>query len=102
MVQIRSFVAFVLVSMSCAAAASTPLDYADARHLVTRTGFGATHSEILRFVGMTREDAARTLLSETRTTAVTAAPVWASADTALLRYHGPMQSTSVDEKKMFR
>ena len=65
--------------------ASTPLDYDDARHLLNRTGFGATDAEIRRMIGMTREEAARTLLAATRTSAVTAPPAWTN-DAGPLRY----------------
>ena len=58
----------VIAAFSAAGArARPPLSYDDARHLLNRTGFGATDAEIRRFVGMTREDAARTLLAQTRT-----------------------------------
>ena len=58
----------VLIALSvCAFAAqagdASALTYDDARHLLNRTGFGATDAEIRRFTGMTRGEAARTLLA---------------------------------------
>ena len=82
------------------AVASAPLNYDDARHLLNRTGFGATDAEIRRMVGMTREEAARTLLAATRTTAVTAPPAWTN-DAGPLRY--PRGENASDmEKKQFQ
>src|SRR2546425_12241081 len=89
-----AFVAFPAV-------ASAPLDYDDARHLLNRTGFGATDAEIRRMVGMTREEAARTLLAAARTSAVTAAPVWTN-DAGTLRYPRRGEGASEMEKKQFQ
>jgi len=76
--------AFIAVAMSLSpvsipmASASTtnPLTYDDARHLLNRAGFGATDREIQRTVGMTREQAARNLLDNARTSPVTPPPAW--------------------------
>src|SRR5258707_15604335 len=83
-----------------AALAAGPLSYDDARHLLNRTGFGATDAEIRRFVGMTREDAARTLLSDTRTSALTPPPAW-TRDPGPLRYPRG-ENASEMEKKQFQ
>jgi uncharacterized protein (DUF1800 family) len=92
-----------LLSGACIAfpaVASAPLNYDDARHLLNRTGFGATNAEIRRMVGITREEAARTLLAATRTTAVTAPPAWTN-DAGPLRY--PRGENASDmEKKQFQ
>jgi uncharacterized protein (DUF1800 family) len=85
---------------SLPAIASAPLDYADARHLLNRTGFGATDTEIRHMVGMTREEAARTLLAGTRTSAVTAPPAWTN-DSGPLRYPRRGENASAAEKKQF-
>jgi uncharacterized protein (DUF1800 family) len=77
------------------------LSYDDARHLLNRTGFGATDAEIRRFTGLTREEAARTLLSETRTTAITPAPTW-TRDAGPLRYPKGGENASAEEKKQFQ
>jgi len=89
-----AFIAFPTV-------ASAPLNYDDARHLLNRTGFGATDGEIRRMVGMTREEAARMLLAATRTTAVTAPPAWTN-DAGPLRYPRRGENASDMEKKQFQ
>src|SRR2546430_11482379 len=101
--------AFIAVAMSLSpasipmASASTTdlLTYDDARHLLNRAGFGATDKEIQRTVGMTREQAARNLLDNVRTSPVTPPPAWI-AEAGALRYprRGEEEATDV-EKKMF-
>ena len=54
--------------------AAPSLDYAAARHLLTRTGFGATDAEIRGYTGLGREQAVARLLQGVRTTAVTPIP----------------------------
>ena len=54
--------------------AAPALAYDTARHLLTRTGFGATDAEIRAYVGLGREPAAARLLQGVRTTAVTPIP----------------------------
>ena len=80
------------------AIASAPLNYDDARHLLNRTGFGATDAEIRRMVGMTREEAARTLLAATRATAVTAPPAWTN-DAGPLRYPRGENASDMERKQ---
>ena len=70
---------------SADALASAPLSYDDARHLLNRAGFGVTASEIERYTGMSREQAARKLLDGTRTAALTPPPAW-TAESGALRY----------------
>ena len=77
------------------------LSYDDARHLLNRTGFGATEAEIQGFVGMTREEAARKLLADTRTVAVTSAPAW-THDPGPLRYPRRGENASDVERKQFQ
>jgi uncharacterized protein (DUF1800 family) len=83
------------------ASASAPLSYDDSRHLLNRTGFGATESEIRRFTGMSREDAVRKLLAETRTTAATSPPAW-TAEPGPLRYPRRGEGASEMERKQFQ
>src|SRR5271157_4107310 len=83
------------------AMASAPLSYDDARHLLNRTGFGATDAEIRRFTGMSREDAARKLLAATRTVAATPAPAW-TAEPGPLRYPRGGVDASDRDKKQFQ
>jgi uncharacterized protein (DUF1800 family) len=80
------------------AVASAPLDYDDARHLLNRTGFGASDAEIRRMVGMTREVAARTLLAATRATAVTTPPAWTN-DAGPLRYPRGENASDMERKQ---
>jgi len=82
-------------------AGAATLTYDDARHLLNRTGFGATDAEIRRFTGLSREDAARTLLADTRTTAVTPAPAWTN-QIGPLRYPRGGENATEAEKKQFQ
>jgi uncharacterized protein (DUF1800 family) len=93
---IVAFFGFAVVPASAAV-----LSYDDARHLVNRTGFGATDAEIRRFIGMTREEAARTLLAESRTTALTPPPAW-TREPGPLRYPRGGENASAEEKKRFQ
>ncbi len=77
------------------------LDYDDARHLVSRTGFGTTQADIERFVGMTPEQAARALLASARTAALTPPPPTLVA-TASLAYPRQGPGAAEAERKMFR
>ena len=81
-------------------ASGAALGYDDARHLLNRTGFGATEPEIERFSRMTREEAARKLLADVRTTAVTPPPSWVGSLEAL-RYPRVGDKASDGEKRMF-
>lgn len=63
---------------SVGAFAAPTLDYEAARHLLTRTGFGATDAEIRAVVGLGREQAVARLLQGVRTAPVT--PIPASLD----------------------
>src|SRR5271170_591161 len=83
------------------AMAAAPLSYDDARHLLNRTGFGATDAEIRRFAGMSREDAARKLLATTRTVAFTPPPAW-TAQSGPLRYPRGGADASEMERKQFQ
>jgi uncharacterized protein (DUF1800 family) len=99
-----AIVTMTAVCTEAAAAAVAPggaLGYDDARHLLNRTGFDATQVEIERFASMTRDQAARKLLSEARTAAVSPPPAW-TADTGPLRYPRAGEQASEMEKKMFQ
>ena len=89
------------VAAMAAVAPGAVLGYDDARHLLNRTGFGATQVEIERFAAMTRDQAARKLLSDARTIPVTAPPAW-TGDTDSLRYPRAGENASEMEKKMFQ
>ena len=66
------------------AAGSARLDADDARHLLSRTGFGPTSAEVVSYTGLTRAEAATLLLATARRTAVTEPPPSAT-DAAPLR-----------------
>jgi len=61
-----------------AGAASAVLGASDARHFLTRTGFGASPAEIEAYANLTRAQAVERLLAGTHTQAVTAPPAWAA------------------------
>jgi uncharacterized protein (DUF1800 family) len=102
-----SIIALAESTVMCTAAAvagvapGAALGYDDARHLLNRTGFGATQVEIERFAAMTRDQAVRKLLSDARTTPVTPPPAW-TGDTGSLRYPRAGEKASEMEKKMFQ
>jgi uncharacterized protein (DUF1800 family) len=86
---------------SAIASPSDVLNYDDARHLLNRTGFGATEAEIQATVGMSRDLAVQRLLNATRTSPATPPPAW-SVETGPLRYPRGGKDASDDEKKMFQ
>jgi uncharacterized protein (DUF1800 family) len=86
---------------TAATVTSAALGYDDARHLLNRTGFGATQAEIERYAPLSREQAAHKLLAETRTTAVTTPPAW-TASTEPLRYPRAGEKATEAERKMFQ
>ncbi|WP_096719651.1 DUF1800 domain-containing protein [Paraburkholderia acidicola] len=67
-------------SASARAKASTEdealLDANDARFFLTRVGFAPDSTEVVQYVGLTREQAVDRVLASTRTDAVTPLPVW--------------------------
>ena len=65
-----------IAASSFALAASVPLGFDDARHLLNRTSFAAGPAEIEAFAGLTREQAADRLLSWAGRPAVTPPPAW--------------------------
>jgi uncharacterized protein (DUF1800 family) len=64
------------VFLLCAGAHAQAIGYADARHLLNRTGFGATDAEIREFAPLTREAAVRRLLDGARREASLAPPAF--------------------------
>lgn len=99
-VALAAFAAALCVAPPAVAADANRLGYDDARHLLSRTGFGATEADIERYARMSRVEAASALLGGARTTASTSPPGW-TADTGSLRY--PRRADATDsERKMFR
>ncbi len=97
----RGIVAVIgLAVVPVGAAPSAILGYDDAHHLLARTGFSPTDAEVRALAPLTRGDAVRRLLDDTRRTAVTPPPVSAT-DTAPLRV--PRGETATEEqRKEFR
>ncbi|MEP7276835.1 MAG: DUF1800 domain-containing protein [Betaproteobacteria bacterium] len=79
-------------------ALAAPMGSGDARHLLARTGFGATAAEVRAYSTLSREDAIDRLLADARTTSVTPFPAWA-AEGGPLR---PAADATADERKAFR
>lgn len=55
---------------------SDKLSADDARHLLVRTGFAASATDVIAFTGLTRADAAAKLVAGTRDASMSAAPKW--------------------------
>lgn len=92
-----AFIALTATTM-LAHAAAAPMGYADARHLLARTGFGPTDAEVNVYAPMTRGDAVARLLREARTSAITPPPAFATA-TVLPRRPG--RDAPVEERKAY-
>ncbi len=80
-------------------AAAVPMGYADARHLLARTGFGPTDAEIRLYAAMSRDEGVDHLLREARTRAATPPTAFAS-DTGALRL--PPRNAPEEERKAYR
>jgi len=94
-----SFFAFVLLSAAASLAQAQALGYADARHLLARTGFGATDAEVRDAARLTREQAVDRLLEGTRRTAVSPPPAF--VDDAVVPYR-KVREMSAEERMAFR
>jgi uncharacterized protein (DUF1800 family) len=77
-------------------AANGPLGFDDARHLLNRTGFSATPTEIDAYAGLTREQAADRLLAGAGRPAATPPPAWAAGFESPRRFRG----MSAEERKL--
>ena len=86
---------------SAPAIAAPALSYDDARHLLNRAGFGATQDDIEQLFGLSREEAARALLAESRTTALNPPPAW-TIEAGRLRYPRRADNASEMDKKLFQ
>lgn len=84
------------------ASAATRLDFADARQLLTRTGFAPDRATIEGWVGRTRENAVDALLAAQRTTPVIAPPAWTSDPENLLHGRRPRDLTADERKALQR
>ncbi len=72
----RVLAAVALVAASAGTAMAAPLGADGARHLLVRTGFGATAPEIAAFAPLGREEAVDRILEATRTSATLAPPAF--------------------------
>lgn len=99
-----AMVASVLVAVACAPAGVQPtakaIGYADARHLLARTGFGPTDAEVRKYAEFTREEAVAQLLSDARASPIVPPPDWATETGALRRPRG--DTASAEELQAFR
>jgi hypothetical protein len=80
-------------------ATALPMGEADARHLLGRTGFGPTSTEVRTYALLSRSEAIERLLNEVRKDPVTSPPAWLH-DAALSKR--PAQMTVADERKAFQ
>jgi uncharacterized protein (DUF1800 family) len=71
----RIVLAFFALVLACGAHAAA-IGYEGARHLLNRTGFGATDAEISQFSPLERAQAVERLLSAARREAITPPPAW--------------------------
>jgi uncharacterized protein (DUF1800 family) len=78
---------------------ASALEVEDARHLLSRTGFGATPAEIAALLPLTREQAVDAIVAGTRTEPAVTPPAW-TADPKP-QYWG-QEKWSRDEKEAFR
>jgi len=93
-------VALLAAAAACAASPhAAPMGADDARHLLARTGFGPTESEIRAFAPLSRNDAVERLLADVQSTPMTPPPAWAS-ETGPLR-PVPAATATPDERKAF-
>ena len=95
----RFAVAGILAAAVPAWSASLPMGEADARHLLSRTGFGPTAADVRTFASLSRDEGVDRVLAATRTrvTAVTPPPAW-TAETGPLR---PAAAAAPEERRDF-
>ncbi|HEY3180061.1 MAG TPA: DUF1800 domain-containing protein [Casimicrobiaceae bacterium] len=89
----------IAIALSASAAIAMPMGESDARHLLARTGFGPTTSELRTYAALSRADAITKLLSEIRTESTTTTPAWLMEPGPRQR-PGPM--ASAEERKAFQ
>ena len=73
------------------------LTFADARHLLNRTGFGASPVEITAFIGLTRKQAVEQIMSGLSDQPQSSLPAWTS-NAAPNHWHRPNLSTRKQRK----
>ena len=93
------FLVLLLVACAALAARAQALGYDDARHLLNRTGFGATDAEVREFAALTREGAVDRLLTESRRESVTPPPAFVGDP--IIPYRR-VREMSAEERMAFR
>ncbi len=86
-----------LAALAAAAAHAAPLGYEGARHLLDRTGFGATDREVREFAQLDRAQAVERLIAGARREAVTPPPAFA---TASFEPYAPLKPDGSPEERM--
>ena len=89
----------VTFSVLASFASAAPMGESDARHLLARTGFGPTASEVHTYAALSRDEAIARLLAGVRTSPTSPPPPWLN-DSDARRRPGPM--ASAEERKAFQ
>jgi uncharacterized protein (DUF1800 family) len=93
-------IAATLLLAACALAAhATPIGYDGARHLLNRTGFGATDAEVAAFAPLERDAAVDRLLAGARTDPVHKPPAF--VDEAFTPFYR-LKNLDADERKAYQ
>ena len=91
--------AAIAAFLAAAAAQAAPIGYDGARHLLDRTGFGATDREVREYAALDREHAVDRLLAGTRREAITPPPAFA---TASFEPYARLQDMDSEERKAYQ
>ncbi len=86
------------VNHRSASNANSSLTLEDTRHLLSRTGFGASPKEINQLFGLSRAEAIQTIISGLRPTPQTSPPSWTENAAP---YHWARQELSKDNRRKF-
>ena len=78
--RIPGILSLAFVALAASLPASAAIGYEGARHLLNRTGFGATDGEIAASAGLERGEAVDRILATARTEASVAAPAFVNED----------------------
>ena len=93
------FLLLLCLAFAALAARAQALGYADARHLLNRTGFGATDAEVRELAALTREQAVDRLLDVARRESVTPPPSF--VDEPIVPYRA-IREMSAEERMALR
>jgi uncharacterized protein (DUF1800 family) len=88
------------IALASTLATAAPMGFDEARHLLARTGFGPTDTEIRSYAALTREQGVNLVLRDVRTQAVTPPPGF-TQENAALRYPRADAATP-EELRAFR